>query len=96
LARLFSLFVDWGEDGKRSSSSKLVFDLTDVKDLDELLLNNDDKVLLDNKEGCCPLTELYLDDACEIDESFQYHLLYHQLPHCHYEGFCSKQRRILH
>jgi hypothetical protein len=30
--------------------SKLVFDLTDVKDLDELLLNNGDKALLDNKD----------------------------------------------
>ncbi len=29
--------------------SELVFDLTDVKDLDELSLNNDDKVLLDDK-----------------------------------------------
>jgi hypothetical protein len=37
-------FVDWDEDGKRLSSSKLVFDLTDVKDLDELLLNDGDKV----------------------------------------------------
>jgi hypothetical protein len=30
--------------------SELVFDLTDVKDLDELLLNNGDKTLLDDKD----------------------------------------------
>jgi hypothetical protein len=45
-----AIFVDWDEDKKRSSSSKLVFDLTDVKDLDELSLDNDDKVLLDNND----------------------------------------------
>ncbi len=30
--------------------SELVFDLTDVEDLDELLLNGNDEVLLNNKD----------------------------------------------
>ncbi len=36
-------FIDWDEDGKRLLSPKLVFDLTDVKDLDELSLNDKDE-----------------------------------------------------
>ncbi len=47
---LLPFFIDWDEDRKRLSSSELVFDLTDVKDLDELSLNSDDKVLLNNKD----------------------------------------------
>ncbi len=58
LESLLPFFVDWDEDEKRLLSSKLVFDLTDVKDLDELSLddgdkmslNDKDKVLLDNEE----------------------------------------------
>jgi hypothetical protein len=58
LELLLPFFVDWDEDGKRLSLSELVFDLTDVKDLDELSLddndevslNDKDKVLLDNKD----------------------------------------------
>ncbi len=40
---LLQFFIDWDEDGKRLSLSKLVFYLTDVKDLDELLLDNKDE-----------------------------------------------------
>jgi hypothetical protein len=40
--------------------SELVFDLTDVKDLDGLLLNNYDKVSLDDKD------EVLLDDKDEV------------------------------
>ena len=58
LELLLPFFVDWDEDGKRLSLSELVFDLTDVKDLDEFLLDNgdetllndEDKVLLDNED----------------------------------------------
>jgi hypothetical protein len=42
--------VNCDKDGKRLSSSELVFDLPDVKDLDEFLLDYDDKVLLDDKD----------------------------------------------
>jgi hypothetical protein len=45
---------------KETILSELVFDLTDVKDLDELLLNNNDEVLLDNKD------EVLLDDKGEV------------------------------
>jgi hypothetical protein len=40
--------------------SELVFDLTDVKDLDELLLDKGDKTLLNNKE------EVLLNDKDEV------------------------------
>ncbi len=50
LKLLLHFFADWDKDEKRLLLSKLVFDLPDVKDLDELLLNNKDKTLLDNKD----------------------------------------------
>jgi hypothetical protein len=50
LELLLPFFIDWDEDRKRLLPSKLVFDLTDVKDLDELLLNNGDETLLNNKD----------------------------------------------
>ncbi len=40
--------------------SELVFDLTDVKDLDELLLDDGDKTSLNNKD------EVLLDDKDEV------------------------------
>ncbi len=57
---LLHFFVDWDEDGKRLLSSKLVFDLTDVKDMDELSLNNKDKTSLDNED------KVLLDDEDEV------------------------------
>ncbi len=60
LELLLPFFVDRDEDGKRLLLSKLVFDLTDVKDLDELLLNNGDKTLLDGKD------EMLLDNKDEV------------------------------
>ena len=43
-------FVDRDEDGKRLFLSKLVFNLTDVKDLDELSFNDRDEMSLDNED----------------------------------------------
>ncbi len=43
LELLLQFFVDWDEDGKRLLLSELVFDLTDVKDLDELLFEDGDE-----------------------------------------------------
>jgi hypothetical protein len=60
LELLLPFFVDWNEDGKRLLLSELFFDLTDVKDLDELLLNNGDETLLDDKG------EVLLDDKDEV------------------------------
>ncbi len=40
---LLQFFVDWDEDGKRLLLSELVFELTDVKDLDELSLHDKDE-----------------------------------------------------
>ncbi len=48
------------DDGKRLSSSKLVFDLTDVKDLDEMLLNDNDEMSLNDKD------EVLLNDKEEV------------------------------
>ncbi len=47
LELLLPFFVDWDEDGKRLLSYELVFDLTDVKDLDELSLDDGDETSLD-------------------------------------------------
>ncbi len=44
LELLLQFFVDWDKDGKRLLSSELVFDQTDVKDQDELLSDNKDKM----------------------------------------------------
>jgi hypothetical protein len=61
LELLLPFFVDWDEDGKRLLlSSELVFDLTDVKDLDELSLDDGNEMLLDNKD------EVLLDDKEEV------------------------------
>jgi hypothetical protein len=43
LELLLPFFVDLDEDRKRLLTSELVFDLTDVKDMDELVLDNGDK-----------------------------------------------------
>ncbi len=51
---------------------------------------------LTTRMRCCPLTDLYLEDARAINELFQYHLPYGQLPHRCYEGCCREQRQFLH
>ncbi len=50
LELLLPFFIDWDEDGKRLLSFELVLDITDVKDLDELSLNNGDETSLDNED----------------------------------------------
>ncbi len=60
LELLLTFFVDWDEDGKRPSLSKLVYNLTDVNYLDELSLNNNEEVLLVSKD------KVLLDDKDEV------------------------------
>jgi hypothetical protein len=60
LELLLPFFVNWDEDRKRLLSSKLVFNLTDVKDLDELLLDDGDETSLNNED------EVLLDNADEV------------------------------
>ncbi len=89
LELLLPFFVDWDEDRKRLLLSKLVFDLTDVKDLDELLFNDGVETLLDNKD------KVLLDDKDEV-ASCNWSITggqlgpVIQLPHHCYEGCCGK------